>query len=73
MASKLELSRERRALLLIHAAVLFAFPLMEKWINPPARYPDVWVVLNCVIGASHFALLFGYYYFLLPTRKIKKV
>jgi hypothetical protein len=41
-------------LCLIHVGE-FVMPVVSE------AYPDAWVVLNCVVGAAHFALLFLYY------------
>lgn len=50
-------------LLYADAAVLLAYHVIETYVTAPARYPDLWVVGNCVIGAAHFGLLLLFYYF----------
>lgn len=35
-----------------------AWHIAEAWVQPPARYPDLWVVLNVLIGAGGFGLCY---------------
>lgn len=42
---------------------MLAIHLGEKFVQPPKQYPDLWVILNCIVGFGCFVLfwLWAYY------------
>jgi alpha-1,3-glucosyltransferase len=56
---------------LVHIPIylaMAAWHLGEAWVQPPARYPDLWVVLNVLIGAGGFGLCYLWCLFSLVQR-----
>lgn len=47
-----------RAIHLAYYAAIVAWHIGEAFIKPPAGKPDIWVVLNVLVGASGFGILY---------------
>ncbi|KAK2811162.1 hypothetical protein FQN49_008478 [Arthroderma sp. PD_2] len=53
-----ELFSTTKFLHLSYYAAMLGWHLLESTVSPPATKPDLWVVLNALIGASGFGIIF---------------
>ena len=57
-SSRSGLSVFTKALHLCSYAIMVAWHIVEAFVSPPDGKPDLWVVINCVIGAAGFGICY---------------
>jgi len=52
---------------------MFAIHIGDRFIEPPKQYPDLWVILNCVVGFGCFVMFWLWAYYKLFTLRNKTI